>query len=283
MPAERLTDGVAVHGEGPVWWPAWGGLRWVDMLAGDVLTLDPKTGAVGRTHLGDVASVIRPRSSGGAIVARAHDVVVVDKQWGEPTVVASFALAAGVRLNEGGCDPDGRFYCGSHSPADQPGSAGLYRIDHDGTTRTELADVGVANGLGFAPDGRTAYFVDTSARRVDAFEYTALGLSGRRPWLSFDADDGAPDGLCVDASGGVWVAVYGAGQVRRYDAHGVLDSVVEVPVANVTACTFGGPDLNLLFITTSALRHRPDDRDVAGALYLTEPGVVGLPALAYRG
>lgn len=110
----------------------------------------------------------------------------------------------------------------------------------------------VSNGLDWSHDGRTAYYVDTATQRIDVLDYdVASGLTDRRPFVSIDPADGAPDGLTVDRAGGVWIALWGGSCVRRYTAEGRLDLTVEVPVSQVTACTFGGPRLDRLFITTS--------------------------------
>ena len=136
MRAEQLTDPVAYHGEGPVWSERWGGLRWVDMLAGDVLSL-ATDGAVGRRHVGEVAAAIRPRRGGGAVIGVERGfaleepdgaITTLDELWGDPSV----------RMNEGGCDPDGRFYCGSMAYDQRPGAASLYRLDPDGSVHVVL-------------------------------------------------------------------------------------------------------------------------------------------------
>src|SRR5690606_25920507 len=109
----------------------------------------------------------------------------------------------GVRMNEGGCDPDGRFYCGSMAYDRTPGAASVYRLDPDGSVRTVIEHVTISNGLEWSPDGSRAYYVDTDTGRIDVFDYDReTGLTGRRPFAEFDADEGRPDGLAVDADGG---------------------------------------------------------------------------------
>jgi sugar lactone lactonase YvrE len=116
------------------------------------------------------------------------------------------------------------------------------------------------------------------------FDHDPLaGLTGRRPFVRLGPDDGGPDGLTVDAEGGVWVALWGGGCVRRYTSEGVLDGVVEVPARQVTACTFGGDRLDQLFITTSRQGLEPDEEPVAGALFSADVGVRGRPVHAFAG
>ena len=110
MRAEQLTEPVAYHGEGPVWHAGWGGLRWVDMLAGDVLSL-ADDGAIDRRHISDVAAAVRPRTRGGSVIGVERGFALEDAD-GTLTKLGDLWTDEGVRMNEGGCDPDGRFYCG---------------------------------------------------------------------------------------------------------------------------------------------------------------------------
>jgi sugar lactone lactonase YvrE len=146
---------------------------------------------------------------------------------------------------------------------------------------TVIEAVTVSNGLDWSPDGSLAYYNDTDTGRVDVFDYEPeAGLRGRRPFV----DTGArPDGLTVDAEGGVWVALANAGVVRRYTAEGTLDEVVELPVTKVTACTFGGPRLEELFITTSREGLEAGAEPAAGSLFRAVPGVRGLPVREFAG
>jgi sugar lactone lactonase YvrE len=279
--AEQVTDPVAYHAEGPVWADRWGGLRWVDMLAGDVLSL-AADGTVRRRHVGSVAAALRPRRGGGAVIAVERGFTLEDDD-GSLTPLDPVWSDAGVRMNEGGCDPDGRFWCGSMTYDQRPGAAALYRLDPDRTVRSVLEGVTISNGLDWSPDGALAYYDDTASHRVDVFDYDLdAGLTGRRPFVHLP-DDGHPDGLTVDAEGGVWVALFGSGTVHRYTPAGVLDGVVEVPAAQVTACTFGGPHLDQLFITTSREGLEPGDDPLAGSLFRADVGIAGLPAREFAG
>jgi sugar lactone lactonase YvrE len=281
MRAEQVTGSVAYHGEGPVWSQRWGGLRWVDMLAGDILSLDGD-GTVRRRHVGDVAAAVRPRRGGGAVIAVERGFTLEDAD-GTLTPLAPAWSDDGVRMNEGGCDPDGRFWCGSMAYDRRPGGAAVYRLDPDRSVRRVLDGVTISNGLEWSPDGSRAYYDDTATHRVDVFDYdTDDGLTARRPFVVL-TDAERPDGLTVDTEGGVWVALNGSGVVHRYTPAGVLDEVVHLPTPKVTACTFGGPGLDQLFITTSREGMAPDDDPVAGSLFRADVGVSGLPVREFAG
>ena len=281
MRAEQVTGPVAYHGEGPVWSERWGGLRWVDMLAGDVLSLD-EGGSVRRRHVATIAAAVRPRAGGGAVIGVERG-FALEAPDGSVTTLEPVWSDDSVRMNEGGCDPDGRFWCGSMAYDRRPGGAALYRLDPDGSARRMLDGVTISNGLEWSPDGSLAYYDDTATHRVDVFDYDRdSGLTGRRPFVCL-SDDERPDGLTVDAEGGVWVALNGSGVVRRYGSDGILADVVELPTAKVTACTFGGPALEQLFITTSREGMAPDEDPVAGSLFRADVGVPGLPVREFAG
>jgi len=274
--AEQLTDPVAFHGEGPVWSPRWGGLRWLDMLDGDILSL-ADDGAIERRHVARIVAAVRPRRDGGAVIGVERGFAL---EQSDGTIVELDELWAGseVRMNEGGCDPDGRFYCGSMAYDRRAGGGAVYRLDADGATSIVLDDVTISNGLDWSPDGSRAYYVDTETYRVDVFEYDPeQGMNSRRPLVHIAPEIGRPDGLTVDADGGVWVALNRGGAVHRYTPDGVLDAVVEVAARSVTACAFGGPELDRLFITTSREDLEPGDDPLAGSLFHAEVGLHGLP------
>jgi sugar lactone lactonase YvrE len=281
MRAEQVTPRITYHGEGPVWSPQLGGLRLVDMMAGDVLTLGAD-GAVARRNVGKIAAAVRPRTGGGAVIAVERGFVLEDAD-GTLTPLDELWSDQGVRMNEGGCDPDGRFWCGSMAYDQASGAGTVYRLDPDGTAVPVIGGVTVSNGLEWSPDGRLAYYNDTATHEISVFDYDReAGLVERRSFVRLGDDDN-PDGLTVDAEGGVWTALYDGGAVRRYAPDGTLDAVVEVPTPKVTACTFGGEDLGELFITTSWEDLAPDDEPLAGSVFRVEPGVAGRPVRPFAG
>lgn len=281
--AEQATDPHAHHGEGPVWFTDPGELRFVDMLAGDICTVDHATGSVSRLHIGTVAAAFRPRTSGGMVAAIERGFAHIDAD-GTVRPLGELWSDDGIRMNEGACDPDGRFYCGSMAYAATTGAGTLWRLDTDGTTSVAIDNVTISNGLIWTPDGGTAYYIDTPTKRVDAFDYdTDRGLTNRRPVVTIQGDRGGPDGMTLDADGYLWVAIWGGNAVHRYAPDGRLDGVVEVPASKVSACTFGGPNLDELFITTSRQGLAEGAEPTAGSIFSVKPGVRGLPIRPYRG
>ena len=220
MELTAVTDPVAGHGEGPVWWPRWGGLRWVDMLAGDILSLGT-SGVVSRHHVADFLSAVRPRATGGMAVSRSRGFALVDA--GEDTVRPLGDLWADeqVRMNDGSCDPHGRFYCGSVDRVAGKKRGASYRLNLDHTMDVVLTGVAASNGLAWSPDGSLAYYVDTLTQRIDVFDYGLGGeLTGRRALVRIPDQVGSPDGISVDSEGYVWVALLDGWAVHRYTPSG---------------------------------------------------------------
>jgi sugar lactone lactonase YvrE len=282
--AAQVTDACCEHGEGPVWDARSRRLALVDMLRGDVLFVDD-AGAVIRRHVASVAAALRPRSSGGWVLGIERGFALADPELTQLQPLEPLWADAGVRMNDGACDAAGRFFCGSLASDGRPRAGRLYRLEAGQHPRATIREVTTSNGLGWSPDNRFAYYIDSATQRVDVFDYNlAEGeFAHRRTLVQIPLGDGIPDGLTVDADGGIWVALHGGGAVRRYLPTGELDDEIVLPVSSPTACTFGGPGLRLLYITTSSLGLVPGREPAAGSVFVCEPGVMGLPVHGYRG
>ena len=282
MRADQLTDPITFHGEGPVYSPSWGGLRLVDLFAGDVLTL-AEDGTATRRHVDTIAAALRPRAGGGAVIAVERGFVLEDAD-GTLTRLPEVWSDSTVRMNDGGTAPDGSFYCGSMAYDQRTGAGSLYRLAPDGSVSIAHSGVTISNGLQWSPDGALAYYNDTPTGRIDVFDWAPdTGLTGLRTFAQIPEADGFPDGLTVDSAGGVWVALYAGGAVRRYSPEGRLDEVIDVAAGRVTACTFGGADLTQLIITTSREGLAPGDDPLAGSIFTVTPGIAGLPVKPFAG
>lgn len=283
--ATAITTTPAWLGESPVWDCRTGTLLWVDILRGELHQYDP---AVGRdqvlTTLDVPLGAVAARRAGGYVLAAGTGFWLVE---GDRVTHLADVDDRGERMNDGKCDPAGRFWAGTMTADRKPGAA-LYRLDADRTVRAVVDAVALSNGLGWSPQGTTMYYVDTPTRRVDAFSYDLETgtVHGRRPFVDLSAERGNPDGLTVDVDGGVWVAMAGGSAVRRYAPDGRPDQVVEVPAEKVTSATFGGPGLRDLYITTSTEGLSEQQRRAqpqAGLVFRARPGHAGLPASGYAG
>ncbi|KOV17197.1 calcium-binding protein [Streptomyces sp. XY413] len=278
--------------EGPVWHAGSGDLLWVDIPAGLVhraRLVDgddgglPDLGSRTTVSLDRPVGAVAPCASGGLLAAAGTSFLRVDGAGAVTEFAAPVVPDDGPprRFNDAKCDPSGRLLAGTMAYDATPGAGTLYRLDPDGTVTTVLSPVTISNGLGWSPDGRLLYYADSPTCRVDVFDHDpdTGALSARRPFAD-TAPAGVPDGLAVDTEGRVWVAVWGAGQVRAYTPDGALHTVVTVPASQVSSCAFVGPDLDLLIITTAAdgltagqLAAEPH----AGRLFICRPGATGLP------
>jgi sugar lactone lactonase YvrE len=296
-------------GEGPTWDPAERRLLWVDIVAAEVHAYDPATGAdsllIGTgSHVG----AAKPRAGGG-IVTNLRDGIGCYEPDGTFRMLADLAVP-GVRGNDAAVAPDGSLWAGTMRYDKTAGGGRLYHIGPAGDVTTVLDDVTISNGIGWSPDGRLMYYIDTPTGRVDVFDVgpdggpdvgpdggpdvgpdggpDGGGAAVRDRRVFADVGQAAPpDGLTVDADGCVWTALWSGGRVHRYTPDGRLDRVVEVPAPKTTACAFGGPDLRDLYITTARSddpdTEPPPDESLAGALFVLPGAGQGLPAPAFAG
>ncbi|MFE3670220.1 SMP-30/gluconolactonase/LRE family protein [Streptomyces goshikiensis] len=279
--------------EGPVWDAGRGDVLWVDITAGlvhrgELVDRDDDSGLpdlrlTATVELDRPVGAVAPCASGGLLAAAGTAFLRIDDagavtEYGAPVLPDDGTPR---RMNDAKCDPRGRLLAGTMAYDAARDAGALYRLDPDGTVTTLLSPVTISNGLGWSPDGRLLYYADSPTRRVDLFDHDpATGALSRRRAFADTGPAGVPDGLAVDTEGRVWVAVWGAGQVRAYTPDGTLHTVVTVPASQVSSCAFAGPELDLLVITTAAdgltarqLAAEPD----AGRLFVCRPGVTGLP------
>ena len=286
-PVELLTDVRAQLGEGPVWDARSGRLVWINIEGRRLHQTDPDTGATTNLELPLRVGVCVPRASGGFLAALEDGFYSISQDGLVEQLVAVETASEGLRFNDGACDPQGRFWAGTMSLDGRSGTAALYRLGTDLRLAHVLEGVTVSNGIGWSPDRATMYYVDTATKRLDAFDFEAVtGTLGERRSLVEFPGPGQPDGLCVDAEGGVWVAVWGGWSVHRYLPDGTLDAVAELPVAQVSSCAFGGPELDQLFITTAWDGLSPAEREaqpLAGGLFRVDAGVHGLQVTPFGG
>ncbi|ORA68899.1 gluconolaconase [Mycolicibacterium elephantis] len=284
--AEPLTAQVTYHGEGPFWDPISGRLHCLNVLAGEVITMDP-SGAVSRLKVPSrVASVIRRRATGGFVIATEHGLIGANNDLSEFEPIVTLIDNPTIRTNDGGCDPLGGFIIGTMAYDERRHGGAVYRISHDHRVTEVLSSVSISNGVQWSPSGREVFYIDTPTRRVDVFDVDPeTGMwSGRRTHIRTDCMPGYPDGMAIDEDGGLWIAMWGGGVVSHYDATGDLVETVEVPgVSQVSSCTFGGDRFDLLFITTSRQGLADDEEPLAGAVFVVDTESQGLQMSAFAG
>ncbi len=286
---EVAVAGPSEVAESPVWDEETGELLWVDIPAGLIHRWQPGSAAPSTIAVGQPVGAIALRRSGGLVAAVRDGFAIVDEGSSRVELCGRVETdRADNRMNDGKCDNAGRFWAGTMAEDMRRGAGGLYRLDPDLTISTILTHVSVSNGIGWSPDDRTMYYVDSLEQAIDAFDFDAdLGrLANRRRLADIEAEAGMPDGIAVDTAGFVWVAVWGGGAIRRYSPGGDLVDEIRVPATRVTSCTLGGPDLRDLYLTTASRGLSPDDRrdqPYAGAIFRVRVDVPGSPAARFAG
>ena len=218
----RVQAPVCTLGEGPVWDAGQQSLYWVDIPECLVHRIDAD-GSISSWDTGQPVGTVVPRASGGLVVAARDGFMALDPVSGTLTMLAEVEQdRPETRMNDGACDRTGRFYAGTMAEDESPGPGTLYRLDPDLSVTRLVTGLGTSNGIGWSPDERLMYYIDSLDNRVDVFDYDpATGeIEGRRRFAAVGGGDVVPDGLTVDAEGDVWVAVWGGGAVLHHDPGG---------------------------------------------------------------
>ncbi|UOQ97222.1 SMP-30/gluconolactonase/LRE family protein [Hymenobacter sp. 5317J-9] len=284
MQAESILSAQAKLGEGALWNPETARLYWVDIEGRALHVFDPATGEDRRYPTGKRIGTVVPMRNGHALVALQSGIHEIDLDNGHLTRLADPLTDEYLRFNDGKCDPAGRFWVGTFDLQGRAQAGTLYRFDPDGSTHVMLRHVTNSNGLAWSLDQRTMYYIDTATRAVRAFAYDhATGaIANPRVFIRIPEASGSPDGMTLDAEGKLWVALWGAGRVHRYDPEtGALLQVVQAPAPFTSSCAFGGPDLRTLYITTARAGLTPQQLQqcpLSGNVFAAEPGVAGVPA-----
>jgi sugar lactone lactonase YvrE len=283
-----VVDQQCDVGEGPLWDPRAGLLYWVDITPGRLYSWHPRMGVRTVIEAEQTLGSVALQAGGGLVLALRDGLHVLTPEGAIDVLLRVDADSPSHSLNDSGCDRAGRLWVGRVADDESPESGCLYRISPDLGIARAVDRTTLANGVGWSPDDRTMYFADSTTLTVFAFDYdlqTGTATS-RREFVRTEPADGLPDGLTVDEEGFVWVAYWGGWCVRRFSPDGRLDRVVEVPVAQVSSCTFGGERLDELYITTAAFQLTGAERSeqpAAGSLFRARPGVRGLPPNPFGG
>jgi len=262
-------------------------LVWVDISGRLIHRWSPTTGrSTSLATAGDAGAVVLCED-GGMMVAVECELWRVSNadEW---TLIAAVDPKPGVRFNDCRADPRGRLWAGTLHRDREPRQAALYRLNPGGELTLVLPERTISNGIGWSPDGETMYYIDSTTQRVVSYDYDLDNgeLGGRSDFAAIDPADGLPDGLTVDADGGVWVCLFGGAKIRRYRPDGELDREIALPLTNPTCPAFGGADLRTMYITTARhrltaeqLERQPD----AGSLLQLDVGRAGRPVHRFAG
>lgn len=285
MTAELIVDARNAVGECPVWVPEENALYWVDIPHGGLQRWSAQSGEVQRWNADTMLACIARTETGGWVAGMESGFFLLTPRAGGHL---DTQLLAGVehprpdmRMNDGRCDRQGRFWAGS-MVLDMGANAAagiLYRYAGDGAAHAQLDGFITLNGLAFSPDGRTMYVSDSHplVQQIWAFDYDVDSgtPSNRRVFVDMHNHLGRPDGAAVDADGCYWICANDAGLIHRFTPEGRLDRSLSVPVKKPTMCAFGGSRLETLFVTS--IRDDQGPQSLAGGVFALNPGVTGLP------
>jgi sugar lactone lactonase YvrE len=277
----------AILGEGPVWVTREAALYWLDIQGRKIFRLD-ENGQLTEWPTTVRVGSIAPRRSGGFIAGTEDGIAVLDPAARHLEFVATPEQGLpDNRFNDGKVDRRGRFWAGTMDDLEKGATGALYCIDSGLNLVTVDRGYRVTNGPAFSPGGETMYHNDTARQVTYAFDVDSSGAAAnRRIFLQFGKGDGFPDGMTVDSEGCLWIAFWDGWSVRRYSPDAEWLETIKVPVARPTSCTFGGRDLDRLYISSAsfgldeqALSMQPN----AGGLFMLMPGVQGIADLPFAG
>jgi len=286
---EIFSDNKEMLGEGPLWDVAEQRLYWIDSIGRRIHRADVKGGDRKSWEVPEEIGSMALREKGGAVLALRSGFHFFDFASGETTRINE--TQPGVlraRMNDGKVDRQGRFIAGSMDFHETEPVGKLFRLDPDLTLHTLDSGIICSNGPCWSPDGATLYFADSNAFVIWAYDYdiTNGNVRSRRIFATFDKVGGYPDGATVDTEGYVWSVACFASRLVRFDPEGVVDRVVGLPVSSATSVMFGGPNLDIAYVTSMNLAYEGGyhkEREAGMTFAISGLGVRGLLEPRFKG
>ncbi len=279
---EPISNHVSVWGEGPIWHQE--RLLYVDIESHKILAFTPATGEEKIWNVGQRVGTVVPRAQGGLVWAGDDGFFFLNEDTGVSTPIANPEPdLPDNRFNDGKCDPTGRFWAGSIHLKKQP-SAALYCLHTDLRVEKKFSPVTNSNGIIWSRDGGTMFYIDTPSKKIRAFDFDTAtsAITNERVIWDTSADTSVPDGMTIDNQDRLWIAFCHGAKVVCFDpATKTVEQQIDFPCIETTACAFGGPDLQDLYITTGL---KPGlEEPLAGRLFVCRPGATGVPSSAFAG
>lgn len=285
---DLVSDIKAELGEGPLWSAKEQSIYWIDVTQRKVFRHNLKSNTSEAFSVSGMPGCIALRQSSGMLAVYRTGPALVSLETGEETKIASSIDYGKERFNDGKTDRRGRMFAGTMDKTMKEPIGGLYRIDTDRSVMRVADGIRLSNGIAWSPDDRTLYHNDSRPGLVYAYDYDIdTGTPhNRRVHIDLSSAGYHPDGCTVDAEGFLWIAEVNSGRIGRYAPDGRRVSGIELPTSRVSSVMFGGPNLNLLFITTMSYNLTPEQaaaQPLAGRLFVAQPGVKGLPEPYFAG
>jgi sugar lactone lactonase YvrE len=267
-------------GEGLLWDERNQTIMWVDAFKRIVNVWNPATKEIKSNEFDSLVTSIAKRESGGYVVAAGLKLIELNENL-ELTNESPLEMPFdNVRTNDGNVDINGNYWVGAFANDAKPHQGNLRRISPNLDSKVFLKDITIANGMDWSPDNKIFYYIDTPTKKISRFKFNTetSEIEGELEAINVSQYSGAPDGMCVDAVGNLWVAFWGGGCVRSFSPSGELLAQVDVAATLVTNCAFGGPDLSTLYITCAVASYEDfvkGDEPLAGSLFKADVGAEG--------
>ena len=279
----------AILGEGPLWVDRENAVYWVDIVSRNLHRYSPADESRRTWKFEEQVTSLSARQQGGFVGTVRDGFAAIDLEANkiEPLAMPESDMPQN-RFNDGKVDAMGRYWAGSMDDGEKLETGSLYRLDSDLSLHKMDENYAITNGPTFSKDGRTLYHTDTAKRTIFAFDLDENGaISNKRVFIKLEAEaEGYPDGMTVDSENCLWLCHFAGSRITRYSPEGQVLEVIPMPVPNITSCTFAGPDLDTMYITTA--RHLLNEADIkkyplSGSLFSCKPGVAGLPTVLFDG
>ena len=273
----------ALLGEGAIWNYKTQELYWVDILGKKLNIYNPKNKSNRAFPVPYRIGTVVPQTDSTAVIGLDNGIYILNTGHGglrQLSNVEEEILTN--RFNDGKCDPNGNLWIGSMHLEETEPVASLYKVAPNGETTKMLDNITISNGIVWSSDGSTMYYIDTPTSQIKAFDFNlrTSTISNERVVVEVEPADGYPDGMAIDAEDMLWVGLWNGNAVARYNPNtGKMLDKIEVPAHNVTACAFGGENLDMLYITTARIDMSEDEvaqYPLAGSIFSVKPGVKGV-------
>jgi len=277
-------------GEGPVWDAKRNVICWIDILRGEIHEYSPEQKTHRTIHVHQMIGSIALCTNGNFIAALQNGFGFIDRTSGEVRIFSDpEENLPNNRFNDGKCDPEGRFWAGTMPLSENEPAGSVYVAGKDLSITKKIEGVTISNGMAWSRDEQIFYYIDTPTLEVVAYDYekSTGHISNKRIVIKIPKEDGFPDGMTIDNDGMLWIGHWGGWQVARWDPDkGEKLHHIPLPVANVSSCTFGGDDLEDLYITTAKKGLTEDQlqkQPLAGSLFVVRNcGFKGMPAFEFE-
>jgi sugar lactone lactonase YvrE len=289
IPLELVVEHTCLLGEGPVWDAKRKMICWVDILNGIIHQYNPEQKKHTTIPVHQMIGSFAICTNENFIAALKNGFAFIDEYSNEVKMIANPETdLPNNRFNEGKCDPAGRFWAGTMSLTEDSGAGAVYVVDRHLSITKKIEDVTISNGMAWSANYKTFYYIDTPTWQVVAYDYNneTAHIRNKRVIINIAKEDGYPDGMTIDSDGMLWIAHWDGWQVTRWNpANGEKLFKIKLPVARVTSCTFGGANLQDLYITSAKVgltKEALEEQPLAGSLFVVRNcGYKGMPAVEF--